>query len=71
MCAGQGTTRVEEEEMVVKYELMDGSPVKGETIPIRLFLIPLALTPTFRDISKKFSVSYFINLVLIDEDERR
>ncbi|XP_063721462.1 vacuolar protein sorting-associated protein 26A-like isoform X2 [Symsagittifera roscoffensis] len=68
---GQGTTRVEEEEMVVKYELMDGSPVKGETIPIRLFLIPLALTPTFRDISKKFSVSYFINLVLIDEDERR
>ncbi|XP_075247980.1 vacuolar protein sorting-associated protein 26B-like isoform X2 [Convolutriloba macropyga] len=68
---GQGTTRVEEEEVVVKYELMDGSPVKGETIPIRLFLIALGLTPTFRDICKKFSVSYYINLVLIDEDERR
>ncbi len=69
--SGQGTTRVEEEETVVKYEIMDGSPVKGETIPIRLFLIALGLTPTFRDVAKKFSVSYFINLVLIDEDDRR
>lgn len=29
------------------------------------------MTPTMRDINKKFSVRYYLNLVLIDEEERR
>jgi len=29
------------------------------------------LTPTMKDIQRKFSVRYFLNLVLIDEEERR
>ncbi|TNN01713.1 hypothetical protein fugu_011095 [Takifugu bimaculatus] len=45
--------------------------VLGESIPIRLFLAGYDLTPTMRDINKKFSVRYYLNLVLIDEEERR
>ena len=50
---------------------MDGAPVKGESIPIRVFLAGHDLTPTMRDINKKFSVKYYLNLVLVDEEERR
>jgi vacuolar protein sorting-associated protein 26 len=45
--------------------------LKGETIPIRLFLGGFDLTPTFRDVNKKFSTRYYLNLVLIDEENRR
>ena len=50
---------------------MDGCPMKGEVIPIRLYLAGYELTPTFKNISNKFSVKYFLNLVLIDEEDRR
>lgn len=43
----------------------------GESIPIRLFLSPYELTPTYRNINNKFSVKYFLNLVLVDEEDRR
>src|SRR5579862_3173170 len=43
----------------------------GESIPIRLFLNGYELTPTMRDVNKKFSVRYYLNLVLVDEEERR
>lgn len=43
----------------------------GESIPIRLFLSPYELTPTHHNINNKFSVKYFLNLVLVDEEDRR
>lgn len=43
----------------------------GESIPIRLFLSPYELTPTYRNINNKFSVKYFLNLVLVDDEDRR
>lgn len=60
-----------ETESVAKYEIMDGAPVKGESIPIRLFLGGYDLTPTMRDVQKKFSCKYYLNLVLVDEEDRR
>jgi len=57
-----------ETESVAKYEIMDGAPVKGESIPIRLFLGGYDLTPTMRDVQKKFSCKYYLNLVLVDEE---
>lgn len=68
---GTGTTQQGESENVTKYEIMDGAPVRGESIPIRLFLAGFELSPTMRDIHKKFSVRYYLNLVLIDEEDRR
>lgn len=47
------------------------SAAAGESIPIRLFLAGYEMAPTMRDINKKFSVRYYLNLVLIDEEERR
>lgn len=60
-----------ESETITKFEIMDGAPVRGETIPIRLFLGGFDLTPTFRDVNKKFSVRYLLSLVLLDEENRR
>ncbi|CCF55521.1 hypothetical protein KAFR_0A00830 [Kazachstania africana CBS 2517] len=53
----------------IRFEIMDGSPVKGETIPIRLFLGGYDLTPNMS--CNYFSVKNYISLVIIDEDGRR
>ncbi|ONK63862.1 uncharacterized protein A4U43_C07F19700 [Asparagus officinalis] len=68
---GSGSNTYVETETLAKFELMDGAPVRGESIPIRLFLSPYELTPTYRNINNKFSVKYYLNLVLVDEEDRR
>lgn len=68
---GSGANQVSDSETLVRFEIMDGAPVRGETIPIRLFLGGFDLTPTFRDVNKKFSTRTFLSLVLIDEGARR
>lgn len=68
---GSGPNMYNESETLAKYEIMDGAPVRGESIPIRLFLSPYDLTPTYRNINNKFSVKYYLNLVLVDEEDRR
>jgi len=60
-----------ETETLTKFEIMDGAPVKGESIPVRLFLGAFDLTPTYKNICNKFSVKYLLNLVLVDEEDRR
>merc|ERR1712088_120826 len=50
---------------------MDGGPAKGEVIPIRLFLKSFQGQPTMKEVAKRFSVRYFLNLVLVDEEDRR
>ncbi|KAH3668617.1 hypothetical protein OGAPHI_002371 [Ogataea philodendri] len=69
--SGSPPNQLNESETVVKFEIMDGAPVRGETIPIRLFLGGFDLTPTYKDVNKKFSTRTFLSLVLIDEDARR
>mmetsp|Transcript_33371 Transcript_33371/g.48372 ORF Transcript_33371/g.48372 Transcript_33371/m.48372 type:complete len:332 (-) Transcript_33371:535-1530(-) len=69
--AGVGANTYNESENIVKHELMDGAPIKGECVPIRLFLSHLDLTPTYRSVNNVFSVKYFLNLVLVDEEDRR
>eukprot|EP01147_Barroeca_monosierra_P002067 gene2067-5126_t len=66
-----GQSHYTENQTITKYEIMDGAPVKGESIPIRLFLSGFDLTPTMLNVNKKFSVKYFLNLVLVDEEDRR
>lgn len=50
-------------ELVIERQLTN----TGETIPIRLFLGGFDLTPTFREVNKKYSTRYYLSLVLIDE----
>lgn len=62
-----------ETQTLARYEIMDGAPIEGETIPVRLYLIgiPANLTPTLKSINAKLSVCYFLNLVIVDEEDRR
>lgn len=69
--AGSGANVYSESETLQKFEIMDGAPVRGESIPVRLFLSSFALTPTMRNVNNKFSVKFFLNLVLVDEEDRR
>ncbi|CUM51584.1 uncharacterized protein AC631_01920 [Debaryomyces fabryi] len=68
---GAPPNQITDSTTVVRFEIMDGAPVKGETIPIRLFLGGFDLTPTYKDVNKKFSSRTYLSLVLIDEDARR
>lgn len=58
-------------ENVYYFEVIDVIGFAGESIPIRLFLNPYELTPTYHNINNKFSVKYFLNLVFVDEEDRR
>ncbi|KAL4442451.1 hypothetical protein ABPG77_005035 [Micractinium sp. CCAP 211/92] len=69
--SGAGAAAKSESETVAKYEIMDGAPVRGESIPIRLSLRPYELSPSYDNVFHKFSVRYFLNLVLVDEEDRR
>ncbi|ELP92012.1 vacuolar protein sorting-associated protein, putative [Entamoeba invadens IP1] len=60
-----------ETETLARYELMDGAPVKGESMPIRVFLANLDLTPSYHNINNMFSVTYHLHLVLIEENSKR
>eukprot|EP00592_Proboscia_alata_P003497 CAMPEP_0194371794 /NCGR_PEP_ID=MMETSP0174-20130528/20190_1 /TAXON_ID=216777 /ORGANISM="Proboscia alata, Strain PI-D3" /LENGTH=399 /DNA_ID=CAMNT_0039150025 /DNA_START=275 /DNA_END=1474 /DNA_ORIENTATION=+ len=64
-----------ETQVLVKYEIMDGAPIKDEVIPVRLYLggIPADLTPTYdgSTTNGRFNVRYFLNLVLVDMEDRR
>lgn len=54
------------------FEIMDGCPLKEEEIPIRMFLSGFPeLTPTMEKVNNKFSVKYFLNLVILDEHNRK
>ena len=64
---------VTETQTLTRYEIMDGPPVNQEIIPVRLYLggIPADLTPTFDSPNSRFAVKYYLNLVLVDEEDRR
>ena len=58
-------------ETIAKFELMDGAPVRGECIPVRIYLSGFELGPTYKSVQNRLSVKYFLNLVLVDEEDRR
>ena len=65
---------ITETQTLTRYEIMDGAPVKGERIPVKMWLggIPADLSPTVHaSYSTRFSVRYYLNLVLVDEEDRR
>ena len=68
---GSGAAALTESENLTKFEVMDGAPVKGECVPVRFYLGSVELTPSYEQVNKRFSVRYFINLVLVDEEDRR
>ena len=57
--------------ILCKFELMDGAPIKDEIVPIRFFIAPYELTPTYSNVNNIFSVRYYLNFVLIDDKNKR
>ena len=45
---GNGPSTYTETDSIGKYEIMDGGPIKGEVIPIRLFLKAFNAQPTMK-----------------------
>jgi len=68
---GSAGSMVTQSENVGKFQIMDGAPARGESIPLRIFLKPYKLTPTYVNVYDKFSVRYYLNLVLVDTEDRR
>lgn len=61
-----------ETETLQKFEIMDGTPIVGEVVPIRLYLKSIPrLTPTYSNVHNCFRVLYFINLVLVTGEGKR
>ena len=56
-------------KILALFEIMDGGPIKNEEIPIRIFLKPYNLTPSFEN--NRFSVKYFVSMVLTDAEDRK
>jgi len=52
--AGQSPNVYNETSTITKFEIMDGAPVRGESLPVRLFLGHFDLTPTYRNVHNKF-----------------
>lgn len=68
---GAGSNAVTEREVLTKFEIMDGAPVKGEVVPIRFYLASTDLTPSYKNVNNRFNCTYVLNLVLVDEEDRR
>jgi len=43
----------------------------GVSIPIRMYLANYPLTPTMRNVEDRFSVRYYLNLVITDVDDNK
>ncbi|OHS97885.1 Vacuolar protein sorting-associated protein 26A [Tritrichomonas foetus] len=50
---------------ICNYEISDGPPVKGEVIPFRIFLDPHKLTPSCSNPTRGYSVTHFLNFMII------
>lgn len=71
---GQGDFAITEQEILKKFEVIDGTPAKDEVVPVRLYLSAVdawKLSPTCQNVNNKFSVKYFIHLALCDSKGRR
>lgn len=68
---GKPTDAVETETLQ-KFEIMDGTPIVGEVVPIRLYLKSIPrLTPTYMNVHGCFRVLYYVNLVLVTGEGKR
>ncbi|KAH8994710.1 vacuolar protein sorting-associated protein 26-domain-containing protein [Lactarius hatsudake] len=67
---GSPPSQHNESETITKFDIMDGAPVRAKQSQFG-YSSANDLTPTFRDVNKKFSTRYYLNLVLIDEEDQR
>ena len=65
-------TQVTDQEVLQRYQIIEGSPARHDTIPVKVPFSNLRdLTPSLRDIEKVGSLLYFVNLIIYDVEGRR
>lgn len=63
---GEGDNVLIETETVTTYEVMDGCPMKGDIVPVRIYLRPYDLSPTVNKAFGSFSIKVQYSLGLCD-----
>ena len=56
-----------DKESITKFEIMDGQPVRGQFIPVRMCLSDTDLTPSHRNVQNKSNVKYVLS---VNEENR-
>lgn len=65
-------SQITDQEVLHRYEIIDGPPARYDTIPFRFPLKNLKdLTPSLKEIEKIGSLLYFVNLIIYDVEGRR
>jgi len=59
-----------EDDLIIKFEVSNKCPKKGEIIPFKLPLSPLDLSPTIQRSSSKLLTKYILNISFIDQESR-
>ena len=64
--------QITDQEVLHRYQIIDGPPARYDTIPFRFPLKNLKdLTPSLKEIEKIGSLLYFVNLIIYDVEGRR
>lgn len=64
--------QITDQEVLHRYQIIDGSPARYDTIPFRFPLKNLKdLTPSLKEVEKIGSLLYFVNLIIYDVEGRR
>lgn len=64
--------RITDQEVLQRFQIIEGPPARYDTIPFRLPLANLKdLTPSLRDVEMTGSLLYFVNLIIYDVEGRR
>lgn len=65
-------SHITDQEVLQRYQIIDGPPARYDTIPFSLPLRNLMdLTPSLRAVEKVGSLLYFVNLIIYDVEGRR
>jgi len=65
------SSKVVQNDVIAKYEIMDGTPTPGTCLPLRMHLKGLGLTPTMPNVQNIFSVTYQLRFVVIGHDDMK
>lgn len=68
---GRGPARPANQRLRNRFRLITTFICYANHPPCRLSLRPYDLSPSYANVFNKFSVRYFLNLVLVDEEDRR
>lgn len=69
-CIGKDTSKLSNDILIGKFEIMDGSASENEIIPIRMYLDCYELTPTCNYNDLDIVVNYYMKFVILDIKEK-